>query len=289
MSHREDLQIHFDNLAIFSHRAEMTAKQRELSLRLAIHEILTDPKSPSELFKSFCQSTGSLSPEDKALFCKYLFLSSAQDPESNSRAFLGEEECVQAGAHGRVALVNNPYNDEAFSHFSRALVSPKKAYFPSFIEACESVMDGLCEFCVLPMENTRNGRLFGFYEMIDRYELKICAVTELDAEEAMGRTRYGLIGKSCPNRIPRKSLWNFEFSVVSESECFPTDILQIAPVLEATVLKIDSIPVRYDEDSQRIYFAFRLPELCAPAFDLYLSEEHSRYTTIGYYPLISPH
>ncbi len=285
MISRENFQIHCDNLTVFSHRAEMTATQRKLTLKLAIEELLSDSKSPAELFDLFSQSIEAPRAEDKAIFCKHL-LSSTQKAEAHFRGFFADGERAQAGAHGRVALVNNPYNDEAFSRFSRAIVNPKKAYFPSFIEMCESVIDGKCEFCVLPMENTRNGRLFGFYDMIDRYELKICAVTELDAEEAVGRTRYGLIGKSRPDRIPKNSLWNFEFSVVAESERFPTDILQIAPIFEATALKIDSIPLRYDEDSQRIYFSFRLPESFVPAFDLYLSKEHSRYTTIGYYPLI---
>ena len=286
MTQREAVQIHSDNLAEFRRRKALVSDQHALSLRLLIEELLLEELSPTMLYREFCKLLSTPSPYDKALFCQRLFSVQKREEEAPDHAGNGGEDSVRAGAHGTVALVRNRYNDEAFSLFSHTLIGAKRSYYPSFTDVCDSVVDGWSEFCLLPLENTQNGRLFGFYSMMDRYELKICAATETDVEGPQGRTRYALVGRSLPERIPKNSLWNFECSVVTESDRFPSDILQVAPILGAKLLKIDTLPVQYNEDSHRIYFTFRTSEEEAAAFDFYLTDEHRSYATIGLYPVI---
>ena len=123
--------------------------------------------------------------------------------------------------------------------------------------------------------------------MLDRYELKICAVCEPDSDDnGDGGVKYALVGRSVPDRISKSARWSFEFSVISDSGSDFSDISRVSAVFGARLMKIDSLPVEYDGGLQKYYFTFGLPEASIPAFDLFLSEEYSRYTAVGMYPTV---
>lgn len=202
-------------------------------------------------------------------------------------SLLSTVDHVVAGAHGRIALVRNRLNEEAYRVFSQAITASKAHYLPSFSDTCEDVYDNRCEFGILPIENTTDGKLFGFYAMLDRYELKICAACRLEPDHSEGTVRYALIGKNLPSRIPKNAEWLFECSVVTEIGKFPTDVVEITSVFDATIIKIDSLPVLYDDGLQKIYFTFRIPKQHADALHFYLTMEHARYSLLGFYPILT--
>jgi len=290
MDKKEEFKILRNNVEIFSQRQQLSEKQRTLALSQYVNRLLAEPfEDPNRLYEQFCSSFANqelLSPEDRAFLCARLASNPAVQKTLMLHSELHAEENAASGSHGRIALVRNRYNEEAFSIFERSVQSAKTEFFSSFSDACEEVFDNLCEFCILPVENTGDGRLFGFYSMIDRYELKICAVCELESETAPETIRYALVGKHLPRRIPKNATWNFECYVSAEAEDFPYDIFRVAPIFEATPIKIDSLPILYDDRANRFYLTFQLPQHLAYAFDLYLSKEHPRYTAIGLYPLL---
>ncbi len=292
MEKKEELKILCDNLEIFSQRKALSEKQRTLSLSQWINRLLSEQsEDPSYLYEQFCSAFSSreiLTPEDRALLCAQLTKNSVFQKKLIALSQLHAEESAASGSHGRIALVRNRYNEEAFAVFEHSVQGAKPEFFSSFSDACEEVFDNLCEFCILPVENTGDGRLFGFYSMIDRYELKICAVYELESENAPETIRYALVGKHLPRRIPKDAAWNFECYVSAEAEKFPYDIFRVAPIFEATPIKIDSLPILYDDRAHRFYLTFHLPRHLAYAFDFYLSKEHPRYTAIGLYPILEP-
>lgn len=292
MEKKEKSKIFCDNIEIFSKRKSLSEQQRFLAMSQWISDLLSTPDtsiSLSKRYDQFCDSFPSqnvLIAEDRALFCANAAKSPSLQKELISLASLDAAETAASGSHGRIALVRNRYNEEAFSMFEHSVQGAKPEFFSSFSDACEEVFDNLCEYCILPVENTGDGRLFGFYSMIDRYELKICAVCELETETTSETIRYALIGKHLPQRIPKSAHWNFECYVSTEAEEFPYDIFRVAPIFEATPIKIDSLPVLYDDRANRMYLTFHLPRHMAYAFDLYLSKEHPRYTAIGLYPIL---
>ena len=292
MEKKEEFKILCDNIEIFSNRTALSEKQRALAMSQWIKRFLSEwDDEPSHLYERFCNSftTEELpTPEDRALLCAQLANHPLFQKRMLAHSPLEAKEGAASGSHGRIALVRNRYNEEAFSIFERSVQGAKPEFFSSFSDACEEVFDNLCEFCILPVENTGDGRLFGFYSMIDRYELKICAVCELETESTPETIRYALVGKHLPRRIPKDTDWNFECCVSAEAEEFPYDIFRVAPIFSATPIKIDSLPILYDDRAHRFYLTFRIPRHLAYAFDLYLSKEHPRYTAIGLYPILEP-
>jgi hypothetical protein len=200
-------------------------------------------------------------------------------------SFSGEE--ISAGSHGKVAIVRNSYNEYAFSRISRVITHPKEVFVSSFTSACEEVYDGRCEFCILPVESSQSGRLFSFYSMLDRYELRICASCELESDDGSeGSVKYALIGRALPDRIAKNSSWSFEFSVISDGGRVLSDISGVSEIFGARLIKIDSLPVEYDGRLQKYYFTFGLPETSIAAFDLFLENEYARYDAVGLYPTV---
>ncbi|MBO5939152.1 MAG: hypothetical protein J6Q82_06605 [Clostridia bacterium] len=287
----KEQQIFKENIRIFSERSAISERQRELSLDLCINALLAEKESdPLELYARFSSnfpSNSTFTSEDRAKFFARLAKSAPHQKTMITQTSFRDDESTQSGAHGRIALVRNRYNEEAFAIFDPFVQGAKAEFLSSFSDACEEVFDNLCEFCILPIENTESGRLFGFYSMLDRYELKICATCTVEHDDSPDTVRYALVGKRLPHRIPKNTEWNLEYCVSAESAEFPYDIFRVAPIFEATPIKIDSLPILYDDGAHRIYFTFRLPRAMAYAFDLYLSSEHPRYTAIGLYPILN--
>ena len=285
MNVKEAIRIHSENVDEFTRRRALADAQRRNSLSELIRLFVnsSDRGEASEVYESYRQTMPSSSYEDRAELCMALAVSKVYGAEMWSRCFAGDD--IAAGSHGKISLVRNKYNEIAFSRFSRILKRPKEIFVSSFTAACEDVYDSESEFCILPIENGQNGRLFGFYSMLDRYELKICAVCELDGEDEVG-AKYALVGRSAPDRIPKNANWGYEFSVISGSGRALSEISGVSRIFGAELLKIDSLPVEYDSGLQKYYFTFDIPEANISAFDLFLSEEYSGYTSVGVYPTV---
>ncbi|MBQ9085752.1 MAG: hypothetical protein IJY47_01040 [Clostridia bacterium] len=289
MTQSEQIRILRNNIRIYSDRSALSQQQKQLCVSQAIDRWLrtASPQEPDILYRLFLRQFPEMTEADRARFCLSLVETL---PNQNTllfdKFFLGAEEEATVGSHGGIALVRNRYNERAFTILSPTVIGAKQYPAPSFSDACEDIANNRCKFSILPLENTHDGRLFGFYAMLDRYELKICAVCSLETENLVGNTRYALVGRSLPDRIPKHCTWSFECSIATAAGSFPHDILTVAAIFHAELLSIDSLPVLYDEELQRFYFAFRIPKEHAMAFHLYCSMEHSRYTPIGLYPIL---
>ena len=280
------INIYCGNIEEFSRRETIAAEQRIGSVNGLLSAILTERHmGVQEVFRTFKDMLPVSTYEDRARLCMALSVSPYHSSELKRNGIFSDD--IAAGSHGKVSLVRNSYNELAFSRMSVVITRPKEMFVPSFISACEDVYDSHSEFCILPIENSQSGRLFNFYSMLDRYELKICSVCELEGDGASeGSVKYALVGRSLPDRIPKNSRWSFEFSLISENGRTLFDILQVAEIFGATLMRIDSLPVEYDGGLQKYYFTFGLPEANVSAFNLFLTEEYARYTAVGSYPVV---
>lgn len=287
MNKNDTISIYCGNIEEFSRRRRISEAQRVgmVNELLGVLVAESSAESAGEVYEEFMKVLPTSTYEDRARLCMKLYASPRYGTQMRKSCFFGEN--IAAGSHGKVSLVRNSYNERAFSHFSAIIRRPKDVIAPSFAAACEEVYDNRSEFCILPVENAQSGRLFGFYSMLDRYELRICAVCEPDSEDnGDGGVKYALVGRSVPDRISKNASWSFEFSVISDSGRDFFEISRVSEIFGARLVKIDSLPVEYDGGLQKYYFTFGLPEASIPAFDLFLNEEYSRYTAVGMYPTV---
>lgn len=286
MKYADAVKIHCENLREFSARAELSEAQKKNSVR-QLAKLYKESRGGEDLisvYRGFKALSPDISLSELAEFCMVLTNELSKKDRKISQRERNNNANVAAGAHGKVSVVRNEYNERAFSEFSKIITHAKAVYTTSFDSAFEAVTDGKCEYCISPVESSKSGRLFGFYSLLDRSELKICAACTLDSENES--IRYALIGNSFPDRAKFTDVTDLEFSVISDEGSFPSDIPRALPIFGAEIIKLDSLPLEYNNIRQKYFFTLRLPAENLRALHLYLSAEHEQYSPIGAYPTV---
>lgn len=125
--------------------------------------------------------------------------------------FSGSEE-PNRSSFNRISYQRNRYTDEAYERFAALLPEPRASYAHSFRSVCEDVYNGLCEYCILPLENSAEGRLTSFSRLIAEYEMKIAAVCDVQVGEDRV-TRFALLRRTVTLLHAQEALpWYYEFS-----------------------------------------------------------------------------
>ena len=194
---------------------------------------------------------------------------------------------ISEDAAERIAYLKNSYNDVAYMQFSSLFSSPRAAYFTSISDVCESVYNGSCEYCILPVETSSDGKLLSFYEMILKYNLKITAVYDLRGEE--GYTRYALIGKRSALHSPsvRSKARNryFEFIMVETDSVSLEDLLCAANFCSLKLCRIDTLNAHSSAKGSGAYVCpvFRVDGSDLQTFFMFLAIDCPDYIPVGLY------
>lgn len=285
MTNEEKIKIHFKNYEDLTRRQAILKSQKNLTVEEIVNLFCNEVNSLDTLSEILTSDKIELSNDDKIAFCRKICNSSIQK-EISSLVYIGSNEPTPAGAHSKISFIKNKYNELAFERFSKFLTNAKKDYATSFKESCENVTNGFCEFCILPITSSNDGRLMSFYSLLDVYDLKICAVTDVEDEDSAKNIRYACVGRSChgqfEGRLQKKPLI-FEFSVVDSTNDFLILLLLAAKEAQAEIINIDSFPVEYSSHLQRFYFSFRIPSQNALFFRLLTALSHQSYSPIGIY------
>ena len=227
----------------------------------------------------------------------------AHDAATLAAHLLGRTEPIESFARGAIAYQHSIYADEAFLHFSRTMPAARAVYSDNFTGVCEQVFNGLCEYCILPLENTQDGKLVRFYSLIEKYELKIvltCSVTTSDNRHS---TVFGLCrrGLTWPTTLLPERNFCFEFVFWQEPEHVSlAKLLTAASACSLSLLRADCRPRSDDEILMGAGHPFDVcfevsyeketgvlaPEREFLAFLLYLSVHSPTYLPLGIYQML---
>ena len=188
---------------------------------------------------------------------------------------LGHAEPLDASARGSIAYQHSIYTDEAFLHFSRLLPTARAIYSDSFSGVCEQVFNGLCEYCILPLENTQDGKLVRFYHLIQKYELKIALTCRVTTSDNRHSTVFGLCrrGLSWPQLPMSHKDFCFEFLFWQEPEQVTLEeLLTAASACSLSLVRADCLPRSDDEILMGAGYPFAL------SFDVFAERG---YTSAG--------
>lgn len=282
-------EIILKNLADLSARKLVTTEQRHLCLEQLYQELYSIyDKSPSASYENISRLLGNrMSVEDKIFLC-HKICEEETDEASSIITFGVQHMKVPPGAHGKIAYVRNRYNDVAFDDFSPLIPHSKSVYHTTFESCCEAVGNGESEFTILPIENTSDGKMFGFYSLLDRYELRICAVCSVEDDELSKTVRYALAGRNYLSEHIEKSSGSqpqiFEFCLTGSAERDLPDIIRAASLCSAEIYRLSGLPSHYDDLIMRFYYSLKLTDNSQlPAFLTYMKFEHPGYSPIGLY------
>ncbi len=158
-----------------------------------------------------------------------------------------------AAVRERVAYMPGAFADKAYLCLTAPLKNARAAATVSFVDACEEVRSGLCEYCILPLENTHSGRLVSFTRLILRYRLQVVAICDLENGAAEGQTtRFALLRAArdgfFPAPLVQPSLDDplyLELIHITDSPSL-TDLLMAAEFCGMTLRRVDTLP-SFDE------------------------------------------
>ncbi len=183
-----------------------------------------------------------------------------------------------------IVYLKNPLADIAYNNFSKLLKDARVSYEESFDDVCEEVYYSRAPYCILPVENSEEGRLSGFGRLIRKYELKI--ILTCNVESANGKTtRFALLKRElavvkCSSNIIEGEYLEIGFNF-GESQRLH-EVLQAANFFGYRLNKVDSLPIYYSEKEYYFDVVFKgKGEL--ERFLFWLELEVPRYEIIGVY------
>ena len=272
------------NISQLSKRARITDEQIKICAEMLLKTDLDEKRSESigRIYSRVCESLGSPTPRQKISICKSICSIVDGTELVTEQSVFGATENVDNAALGKVAYIKNRRNDDAFLLFSKKMRGIKAEYAAGFQDACESVFDDKCEFCMLPIEDDTDGKLYSFYQMIDRYDLKIRHTVRINVDDGRSIT-FALAARNSGSEVRFSGKVRFEFYVVREGADYVGEVLSAAAALGASIYSVSTVPVEYDDRLCRCYFALDLGAADVIPMALYLSLEYHGYTSLGWY------
>ncbi len=212
----------------------------------------------------------------------------SQKGVSTSAICFPYEKSVSAGAFNRIAYQASSYTNSAYLRFAPLLEVPRAAEAKSFVAACEEVYNGLCEFCILPLENTTEGLLYTFVRLIEKYDLKFAATCDVAGNDASRTSRFALLRRELsPPMHSSASELHFSCSVAADDAQTLSDLLLAANTCGLQLYRMDSMPQETGNKGAFIHLTLRVGSGNLDAFLLYLAMDMPSCQVLGLYPHLS--
>lgn len=230
---------------------------------------------------------GALDAAARTALCRRLYVEYSAAGLTWSELLLPRRDAVISylrtaeGAQPVISYVSNPYSDEARGRLL-GVASLREHGCRSFGELCDDISSGSSDGCIIPLENTTDGKLMSFYSIIDRFELKIFRICDIESSDGTQSTRYALLTRHAG--VPKTDGEHYlEFSVIASNMHPLHCLLSAAELMQLSVCRLDSVPQHYDEASSLHYIVVRGHSDALLCYLLYLELEQSGYTLIGLY------
>ncbi len=186
-----------------------------------------------------------------------------------------------------VSYLKNSLADIAFNNFSKLLKEPRVSYGETFADVCEDVYYSRNPYCILPIENSDDGRMTGFCNMIRKYGLKI--VLTCNVESANGKTtRFALLKRDIAKIECKSGMSDGEYVEIGFNfgeRIRLQEVLQAASFFGFWLHKVDSFPIYYSEKEYYFDVIFK-GNGDLKKFLFWLELEIPRFEIIGIYTQI---
>ena len=201
----------------------------------------------------------------KAWLCMDLYRRLAKKRPFSASLFFSDTETPSSNAYNRIAYQRSSYADSAYLKFAKLLPLPRLSYAHSFVSACEDVYNGLCEFCILPLENTTEGVLSTFFRLIEQYDLKIAATCDISSTDAGRTSRFALLRRSLtPTLDPQQESLYYSFCIPQRSEPGLSELMLVAKLYGIEVTRVDSFFAHREEIGPSIRLTLPTACVCTP-------------------------
>ncbi len=277
MAKRSNTEILDANLRILEEREASTRELRALAIKDVVlpSNNISDIRELAHIYKKYMPADSAFTIADRALFCNHLY-------DVTNIPLNRLDSVCDTNVITDLAYVSNQYSEEAIAILSRPFSVNKKRHYRSFSEMCEDIESGICDGCIVPIENTSDGKLMNFYSIIDRFDLKIAYTCDIENQSGDQITRYALLRNKLATPQSAEQCY-FEFSFVSSENVSLSDMIIAAEISGVRLHRLDSMPLRYN-DSEFVYYPVFFGSLNnVIKYMLFLKLNLSQYTMVGIY------
>ena len=294
-----------ENLQELTERADMLTEQeiahlRELATEIAEGDDLADLLSSLPYYRFIpavphadaltsnadilTRSRKTLEARQCMILCRALY-EKLQDREPLLPVLFPDADEVAPHATGRIVYQRSSYTDDAYLAFAKLVPEARATYAHSFHAACEEVLNGHCEYCILPIENAVEGELIGFAKLISQFELKIAATCDITGADASRKTRFALLRRNMLPLFSNKTDKNgfFKCSFPTTIATSMADILSAANFFGILFSSANTLPTDKEDAIACFNLTFDIRGGDLHAFLLYLATVAPQYTPIGIY------
>lgn len=198
-----------------------------------------------------------------------------------SPALFAERGGIKNG--GKVSFAESRVLATAFAAFQKKDNDLMPSYVHSFADACEEVAAELSDYCILPIENSREGALLTVYGLIERYELFIARVCSIEIDGII--TKYALLCRGFRDIIEHDGPQYVALRLSGHDRLLWPRLYTGACVLGAEIVKTVSIPLSYTDGYAHIC-TFAGSGEALFALLLFLATVRVDYTPMGAYEII---
>lgn len=288
ISHRTEEEIALYNLSLLKRDATSLREETILLLRRALGSHIPTEASFERAARSlleFSKKNGANLPDkgDTAVMICELLAERFPDVAEHQKNFFLPLLPFPASRPVTISCwMSNRLSEGAIDRFSSLFQAAKAVGVDSFSEVCERVAKQECDFGILPIENTTDGRLSSFYKMLDRHELKICAVCDVEDPESDSRTRLALVTSRII--VLQGDLPSFiEFSFVSANAERRQELLSMSRSFEVSVVRYACAPLSYRNDGEMDTVTFEVKTERFLPFLIYLHLFFADANVIGFF------
>ena len=157
----------------------------------------------------------------------------------------------------RVAFLDSEIGRDALRRFECVLPHLRPHPAPSFTAVCEEVAYDRADFALLPLEDSREGKLLHLYEEIDRFELHTTHVCTVPYAERGRSVLMALLGRRYAPTLPVKGDRLLACTLFDEDADALSDLLIAAKGAGLHLHHVDMLPSPYGEDGAFYHPVFR--------------------------------
>lgn len=188
-----------------------------------------------------------------------------------------------ADGSGRVSFAESRVLSTAFAAFRAKDTTLEASYVHSFSDACEDVASGESEYCILPIENSREGVLPTVYGLIGRYELFIARVCGVESAEIT--TKFALLCRGRRGIIDSVGRQYVALRLSGQDASQWSRLYTGAEVLGVEAVNTVSVPLGYTDGYAHIC-TFAGSSEALFALLLFLGTVRVGYTLMGAYEIL---
>ena len=193
-----------------------------------------------------------------------------------------EREITDSRGDKKISFVRGNQSGRAFEMFARFVPGVLAEYEEDFKSACEAVAGGESTYAIVPVENSLDGRLNGFYRLIEKYALSVVLSADVVSDDGESSTKFALVYKnfeiicSCGSQM-------FECRITLGHQSELGNIILAADYFGAELCKIYSLPLSSSGRENSFGIIFRMDEADIAGFFCYLFLEYPQFSSVGLY------